>query len=183
MNCENCHAALPEQARFCDQCGKPVPSRPSEVRSEQKVERLKGKAVGIIDKRGGERPGNLSSHQEFGTIEEGGSAVGAILGGGGDVHVGGRQNYDRREVNTGGGAYVEGGVNTGGGDFAGNTINKVDPVSTSTLAVGGGRANSSQGSGGQDLAALFDSIRRQIESWPDHPEVDREELHATVGRI
>lgn len=185
MKCEKCGAALPEEARFCDQCGTPVPSQPAAVHSEQNVDTLRGQAVGVIDNSGSERPGGISTRQRFGTIEEGGSAVGAVLGGeGGDIHVGGRQNYDRREVRTEGGAYVEGSVQTGGGDFAGRDMNKVGTVSNSTFAVGSGsQATSSQGVSGQDLATLFGSVYRLIESRPEKPDVDKDELQEMVRRI
>jgi hypothetical protein len=155
------------------------------VHSEQEVDTLKGQSVGIIDKRSGEPTGGLSTRQKIGTIEDGGSAVGAVLGGeGGSVHVGGRQRYNSRKIDTGGGAYFEGGVNTDGGDFAGRDMSKVGPVSNSTFAVGrGAQATSSQGVSGQELAALFESVRRHIESRPETPDVDKEELRETVQRI
>lgn len=185
MKCEKCGAALQGEARFCDQCGTPVPSRPAAIHSEQDVDTLRGQAVGVIDNRSGERSGEVTARQRFGTIEEGGSAVGAVFGGeGGDIHVGGRQNYERREVRTEGGAYVEGSVWTAGGDFVGRDMNKVGSVSNSTFAVGSGsQATSSQGVSGQDLAALFGSVYRLIESRPEKPDVDRDELQETVRRI
>lgn len=164
MKCERCEATLPEQARFCEQCGEPAATRQPDVRSEQNVRSLRGQAVGIIDTRGEDRRGVLSASQKIDTVEEGGSAVGAILGDEGSrVHVGGTQNYDNRRVNTGGGAHVAGNVNTQGGDFAGRDFHKVVYAT--------------------DSASPFGRVYRYIDSRPESDLVGKDELQEKVGRI
>lgn len=128
-------------------------------------------------------------------VTEGGEAVGMEIG-----HVGGQQNYHSREIRTGGGTYVEGGVQTGGGEFVGRDKNvhgdelrgdKISGdktitgnVSNSTVATGSGvQGSSSQGVSGKELAPLFDLVYRRIESRPQKPEVDKEELKELVSRI
>jgi hypothetical protein len=201
MICQECQAEMPKSARFCNECRAPAPSQFT-IQSKQDITTLKGTAIGVVDNRKERREGSsISTHSEIGTIEEGGTAIGAILGGeSGNVHVGGQQNYHQREINTGGGTYVEGGVHTGGGEFVGRDKNVhgdevrrnkisgdktiMGNVSNSTVAAGSGaQGSSSQGVSGKELIALFDSVYRRIESRPEKPEVDKEELKESVSRI
>jgi zinc-ribbon domain len=200
MICQKCQAELPKQARFCNQCGTPAPPQ-STVQTEQDINTLKGTSIGVIDNQTERRDGlSISSRSEIGTIEDGGTAIGAILGGeGGNVHVGGQQNYNRREVNTGGGSYIGGDVNASGdfvghdkivhgdevrGDKIGGDKTMMGNVSNSTVAAGSGaQATSNQGVSGAELAALFDAIYKRIDARPDNPDVDKEELQGTVQRI
>jgi zinc-ribbon domain len=167
MVCKKCQTELPEEARVCSQCGAPAQSQSSNVQSEQNITTLKGTAIGLIDHRKEVPAGSsINIRSKIETIENGGTAIGGIFGAeSGNVHVGGQQNYDHREINTGGGAYVNGGVNTGGGDFVGRD------------------KNVHQGVSGAELAALFDLIYRRIEARPEDPGVDQEELKESVSRI
>jgi len=103
-------------------------------------------------------------------------------------------------IDTGGGAYVRGSVHINGGDFVGR--NKVvhgdevhgdkvggDKITTGDIsgtgiAIGrGAQSTVTQGLGGDELARLFATIYRQIETRPEDPDVDKEELHETVKKV
>jgi hypothetical protein len=124
MNCIKCQAELPAEARFCPNCGTPVP-RDTSIRVEQEIEDVSGEVVGTI--LGGDGiPAGLDSNtiQRIDRVGSGGSVVGTILGDKGNIHVGGQQQYgdtvqNKQEIYTGGGTFVDGSVNTGGGDFVG----------------------------------------------------------------
>ena len=134
MHCTNCGAKLPEGAKFCAQCGTAVaqqasPTHRSGITVDQHVQMNEGQVVGLTAGQGALQDGlNANINQEFGTIKEGGSAVGAILGPQGPVHVGGQQTYGdvvhgpKTPVDTGGAAYVAGGVSVSGGDFVGHDM-------------------------------------------------------------
>jgi hypothetical protein len=198
MICQKCQAELPKQARFCNQCGTAAPLH-STVETDQDINTLKGTSIGVVDNQTERRDGlSISSRSKIGTIEEGGTAIGAILGGeGGNVHVGGQQSYNKREINTGGGSYIGGDVNASG-DFVGRdkTVHgdevrgdkisgdktTMGNVSNATVAAGSG-SQVTQGVSGAELAALFDSIYKLIDARPDNPDVDKEELQETVKKI
>jgi hypothetical protein len=74
---------------------------------------------------------------------------------------------DGRTVNTGGGAYVEGGVEVSGGDFVGRDKTVTYNYGTSSA----------------DLVQLFEAIYQQIEERPKDPDVDKAEIVAEVKRI
>jgi len=80
-----------------------------------------------------------------------------------------QEEGEGRRIDTGGGAYVEGGVQVSGGDFVGR-----DQV------VYGDKVH---GVGGEELAKLFAGIYQQIEERPEDPDVDKEELVETVEKI
>lgn len=61
----------------------------------------------------GLEPGDLDVDQDVETVESGGTATGAAIGGGGPVTVGG-QHHQGDEINTGGGTYFGGDVDVGG---------------------------------------------------------------------
>jgi len=72
-------------------------------------------------------------------------------------------------VDTGGGAYVGGGVQVTDGDFVGR-----DQI------VYGDKVH---GLAGEELARLFTAVYRQIETRPEDPDVDKEELTETVQKV
>lgn len=99
------------------------------------------------------------------------------------------------QVDTSGGAYVGGNINTGGGDFVGrDTIqgdivhgDKVtvgDIVASPGVAIGrGARITATQEMNREELAHLFQAILDKIETLPEDPDVDKEELIYIVRRI
>jgi hypothetical protein len=190
MFCNECGTKLSPNAKFCAECGTQVPSRTS-VSAKQHIETIKGSAVGgVIGERALKDGLDANVEQGIGTVEEGGSAVGMILGQDeGNVHVGGEQQYgdsvagDKREIQTGGGTYVAGGVNTGGGDFVGRDQvvhgdrvhgSKVggDQITTGNIsgqgtAIGrGARVDVRQGASGTDMAAAFAPLIAALQSTP-----------------
>jgi hypothetical protein len=80
-----------------------------------------------------------------------------------------REERGGRRIDTGGGAYVEGGVTVSGGDFVGR-----DQV------VYGDKVH---GVAGDELAKLFAGVYQQIEERPKDPDVGKEELVETVQKI
>jgi len=93
---------------------------------DQHVGTNEGQLVGFSAGEGALRGAlNADVGQDIGVIKDGGAVVGAIPGAEGPVHVGGQQSYGdtvygpKTQVDTGGGAYVAGGVSTGGGNFVG----------------------------------------------------------------
>jgi hypothetical protein len=106
-----------------------------------------------------------------------------------------------RTINTGGGAYIEGGVDTGGGDFVGrDKVVKGDEVkgdkvggdqitigdvgSGAAVAAGrGARAEVSHGPSGAEIARLFDPIYRRIETHPNLTPLDRADLKEEVEEV
>jgi len=68
-------------------------------------------------------------------------------------------------VNTGGGAYIGGGVDTGGGKFVGR-----DDRSTTGLS-------------GDEVTRLFESIYARIDARPDTGEADKSDLKAEVQEV
>jgi len=95
-------------------------------------------------------------------------------------------------IETDGGAYIGGKVEIHGGDFVGrDKIVHGDEITVGgvggeNIALAAGRragAEAVQGVGGQDLAALFAQVYRQIEARPEDPDVDKEELTETVQKV
>ena len=95
-------------------------------------------------------------------------------------------------IDTGGGAYVGGKVEVHDGDFVGRdkVIHgdeiKIGDVTGDNVAIAAGReaqAEVTQGVGGEDLAALFAQVYRQIEARPEDPDVGKDELTETVQKI
>jgi hypothetical protein len=103
-------------------------------------------------------------------------------------------------VNTGGGAYIGGGVNTGGafvgrdkivhgdevgGDkVTGDKITVGDISGGTGIAIGrGAQATVTHGLAGEDVAQLFATIHQQIKARADNPDIDKEEITETVQKI
>lgn len=108
---------------------------------------------------------------------------------------------DEPKIDTGGGAYIGGGVEIDGGDFVGrdkidhgdvvhgdkvkgDSITVGDISGSTGIAIGrGAQASVTSGIGGDELAQLFSAVYRQIEIRPQDPDVDKEELADTVKKI
>jgi hypothetical protein len=102
-------------------------------------------------------------------------------------------------VDTGGGAYIAGGVQVNDGDFVGRDKIQVDvikgdkvqgdkftarDISGSHVAWGrGAQATHTEGVGGAELAKLFAAIYQKIDARPADPDVDKEELAETVHKV
>ena len=86
-----------------------------------------------------------------------------------------------RKIETGGGAYIEGGVNTGGGDFVAGSQNKVSigQVHNSTVATGNGNTLT-VGAQGQGPASLADLVKLVAEMRAALPQAKLDEDTAEV---
>jgi hypothetical protein len=112
------------------------------------------------------------------------------MGGGSGTHI-----------ETGGGAYIAGGVQTGGGPFVqrdlhvegdyvgrdkvGGSKTQVGSISGSShVAVGdGARVTTHEGIEGQALAQLFTAVYQQIAARPEDPDVSKDEIAGMVRQI
>lgn len=94
MLCTNCKTELPSNAKFCLECGTPVP-KPTGLQVDQKVTSVKGDVTGLAAADRATTAGlDADISQDIGTVESGGAVVGTAIGGpGGNVHVGGQQSY------------------------------------------------------------------------------------------
>lgn len=105
-----------------------------------------------------------SIRQDIGTVESGGPAMAAAIGGsGGPVHVGGQQPY---------GEFIQG--------------NKYEVEGISGTGVSPGRESQvsvTQGITAEELAKLFAAVCRQIEDRLEDPDVGKTEIAETVRRI
>lgn len=93
------------------------------------------------------------------------------------------QQPTAQRIDTGGGAYIGGGVTVSGGRFAGRDQVNVEGDAAIARDQASATVSRPQGLGGQDLAALFDRIYERIESRPPDPDVDKEEMAETVRKI
>ncbi|MFL7790769.1 MAG: zinc-ribbon domain-containing protein [Anaerolineae bacterium] len=159
MLCKNCKTELPSGAKFCLECGAPVPKQTG-LQIDQKADIVKGDAAGLIVADGAMTSGfNAGVSQDVGKIESGGTLVGAVIGGlGGNVHVGGQQQYgDKIEV--------------------GN-------VSGKGIAIGrDAQAAVTDGVSVEELAKLFAAVYQQIGDRPEDPDVDKGEIAESVQKI
>jgi hypothetical protein len=130
----------------------------------------------------------------IGTVAEGATVVGAVVGGSGQTNIGG-QHHHGDVVNQSGGVHIGGDAQVGGdlvgrdkvveGDSVGGDKITVGDISGSTgVAVGrDAQATVTQGISGEELAQLFGSIYEKIEARPEDPDVDKDELVDKVKRI
>ena len=133
---------------------------------------LRGSMLGAIvgDTVVDKLKGKINVYQRVNTLEAGASMVGVVLGGNAPVNVGGTHHHGNT-IDTGGGAYIGGGVQASG-DFVGR-----DQV------VHGDQANVHQGLNGAELAAIFRAVNAQIDRRPEDPNVDKDELRDTAQKL
>ena len=122
--------------------------------------------------------------------DAGGTAYKATISGGGAIAQGsGATAVGKRGINVGGN--VSGNIVTGdrntvtdvGGDLVhGDKIDVGDISDSSNIAIGR-KAQAQEGLSGAELAAIFQKVYEQIEARPPDPDVDIEEIKATVEQI
>lgn len=95
----------------------------------------------------------------------------------------------RTEINTGGGAYIGGGVNTDGGDFVGRDKNVT--AGERGVAIGGNVTGSTIVTGDDNVVGstitlqqeFVQQIFNEIEKYPDLDQIDKEDLKAEVKEL
>lgn len=135
----------------------------------------------------------LSVEQEAETVGPGGTMIGTVIGGGGPVNVGG-QHHHGDQIDTGGAPYFGGNVRVGRdligrdqvvqGDQVGGDRITIGDVTNSQVAAGrGAQVEVSQGIAGAELAAVFQAVLDRIDVRPPDPNVDRDEIRDTAGKV
>jgi hypothetical protein len=208
MKCTKCGEELIPGAKFCQACGQRVEAAPgaaetgsgrADVATRQRIGKVEGGQVSgnIVSEDAAGRL-KLEADQEVREVGPGSGVAGNVVAGEAPVHLGGQQHYGDvvhgKKVDTGGGAYIES-ADTGGGDFVlGNKVSgdyvqgdkiqgdkiSIGDVSGGQIAIGAG---AQAGVDPATLAQLFEQVNRCIEQMPENPEIDKEELHDTAGRV
>jgi hypothetical protein len=133
---------------------------------EQEIGQVRGQNVGHT--ASGPLPSGGSStvvRQKIDSVEAGGTNVGAVVNtGSGNLHVGGQQNY--------------------GDNVMGDKISVGNISNSKGIAIGrGAQANINEGLSGEDIARLFATVYQRIESRPEDPKVEKQEIAETVQKI
>jgi hypothetical protein len=173
MQCNHCQTDLPPDAEVCPACGTPVPN-PTNLQIDQRARDVEGDVTGLVADDAAARGGlDAGVTQDVGTVHEGGTLTGAVLGGQSSrTHIGGTEHHgDRTEVQTEGGAYVDGDVRVTGGDVVGRDQVVPDPTAS-------GHPDDEA-----ELARIFAAIYQQIEARPPEPDVDKDALVEAVRQI
>lgn len=125
MECSTCHKMIPDQAKFCPECGAAV-KRDAAITSEvaQKANKVSGGGTVVGQTMSGGSDADLKTTQDVGEVGPGGTVVGAVVGQPGSTpFIGGEHRHgddvkEKNVVDTQGGAFIGGSVTTGG-DFVG----------------------------------------------------------------
>lgn len=89
MQCPNCKTKVPKTAKFCPECGTPIPAE-TNISVKQEVGKVKGTVVGqALD--GDHLPAKSTTTQKIDSVEKGGVVVGASIGDG--QQIGGSRQY------------------------------------------------------------------------------------------
>lgn len=164
------------------------------VEVSQRIGLVSGDVVGaIVGSDVLDKIQKLSVSQDVNPVGPGATMVGAVVGGSGPVNVGGQHNHGDR-IDTGGAPYFGGNVTVGrdligrdqvvhGDQVGGDQITMGDVTNSQVAAGRGARVEASQGMGGAELAAIFQAVLDRVAERPPDPDVDREEIHDTVGKV
>ena len=173
MRCKQCGNELPVKAKFCPECGTPVP-KPGGIQVDQRARDVEGDMAGLVAGEGAASRGlDASVSQDVETVAEGGTVTGAVHGErGSHTHIGGTEHHgdtvrgDKTEVRTDGGAYIGRNLSMTGSEFVGRdkTVDGQGPTAT-------------------ELARAFAEIYRRIEDRPPEPDLDKAEVIETVQKI
>ena len=143
MKCPKCDNELPQNAKFCPECGTAVPAE-TELKVTQEIKKVKGDVVGTaLDDEA--LPANLKSSttQKVESVEKGGTVVGTVVGK--DAQVGGQRQY-------------------------GDNINVGDISNASDIAVGKNIQIVKQGASAEEIAKAFSSLLQAVQVMPESPE-------------
>ena len=164
------------------------------VEVSQRIGLVSGDVVGaIVGADVVDKIRKLSVEQNVETVGPGATLTGAIIGGSGPVNVGGQHHHGDR-IDTGGAPHFGGNVQVGRdligrdqvvhGDQVGGDRITIGDVTDSQVAAGrGARVQTSQGIAGAELAAIFQAVLDRIAQRPPDPNVDKEEIRDTVGKV
>lgn len=164
MQCSNCKTELTPNSKFCSQCGTAVPSGTA-VQVRQDIGMVKGNVAGAVLGEGAPPAGlNIATTQKVDSVESSGVVVGAVMGGEGEVHVGGQQHY--------------------GDDVKGDKITTGNITNSTGVAIGfGARVNVSQTSGASlaEIALAFTKIMQAVDKL--HDKQDKDEAAEFVKKL
>ncbi|RPI52735.1 MAG: hypothetical protein EHM56_08060 [Chloroflexi bacterium] len=164
------------------------------VEVSQRIGLVSGDVVGaIVGADVVDKIRKLSVEQNVETVGPGATLTGAVIGGSGPVNVGGQHHHGDR-IDTGGAPYFGGNVQVGRdlvgrdqvvqGDQVGGDRITMGDISNAQVAAGrGAHVEVSQGLGGAELAATFQAVLDRIDRRPPDPNVEKEEIRDTVGKV
>ena len=144
MQCTTCKSELPPKAKFCPECGTPVPVETSII-VQQDVGTVRGTVVGQ-SLGSAELPPDLISTttQNVESVESGGILVGTVVGT--DPQIGGQRQY-------------------------GNTYTVGDITDSTGIGIGENiQVTVTQGLSGEEIAKLFVAITDKVSAMPEGPE-------------
>lgn len=141
MQCPNCKAKVSKTAKFCPECGTPIPAETS-ISVKQEVGKVKGTVVGqSLD--GDKLPAKSTTTQKIDSVEKDGVVVGMSIGDG--QQIGGSRQY-------------------------GNTIS-VGDVTGSNIAIGENNSLTiTHGASTEEIAKAFSILVEAVQSKVESPE-------------
>jgi hypothetical protein len=141
MKCPKCENELPQNAKFCPECGTPVPAE-TNIKVKQEIKKIKGDVVGTaLDDEAMHSNLKSSTTQKVDSVEKGGTVVGTIIGN--EAQVGGQRQY--------GDSYTVG-----------------DIKDSSNVVVGkNNQITFSQGASAEEIANAFSKILAALQEMPE----------------
>jgi hypothetical protein len=141
MQCPNCKAKVSKTAKFCPECGTPIPTE-TNISVKQEVGKVKGTVVGqALD--GDELPSRSTTTQKIDSVEKDGVVVGTSVGDG--QQIGGSRQY-------------------------GHSIT-VGDVNGSNIVVGNhNRVSVTHGASAEEVAKAFSTLFAAVQAKAESPE-------------
>jgi len=142
MQCPNCKTKVSKKAKFCPECGTPIPTE-TNISVNQEVGKVKGTVVGqSLD--GDKLPTKSTTTQKIDSVEKDGVVVGASVGDG--QQIGGQRQY-------------------------GDSIHVASIKDSSNVIVGkGNRITVTQGASTEEVAKAFSILLEALQYKAESPE-------------
>lgn len=141
MQCPNCKSKVSKTAKFCPECGKPIPTE-TNISVKQEVGKVKGTVVGqSLD--ADKLPAKSTTTQKIDSVEKDGVVVGTSVGDG--QQIGGSRQY-------------------------GHSIS-VGDVKGSNIVVGNhNRVSVTHGASAEEIAQAFSTLLQAVQAKAESPE-------------